>query len=301
MANLFWKRKTKTVNLISKPFATEDEFERTVFNTKELFEEITWIKRQIRGGKKPGIPDVIGIDGEGNICILEMKNVSVNEDILSQVLKYAIWAESNPDSIKNLWHETDSQPDIEVNWDNYNVRILVIAPDIDTSILNFKDKIHYDIELIEIKRWINGKDAFLLVNTLETKANAKVKITRGLQSYDRSFYEKEHDVKSVQLFFNYIKEVENLLKAKGYDLEKKFNKHYCGFKYGFFNVFTLQWISSKTMAFTFRIPEREANKLYKGTTRYWRKRIFCYIEPGKTKVGSFWPLIQKCLENKSVE
>jgi len=55
MANLFWKQKGKpTLNLISTPFSTEEEFEKLIFETKEILEDIFLLKRQIRGGKKDG-------------------------------------------------------------------------------------------------------------------------------------------------------------------------------------------------------------------------------------------------------
>ncbi len=67
MANLFWKTKKDTKSLLSKPFKSEEEFERIVFNTQEILEDIFLIKRQIRGGNKSGIPDIVGVDYDGNI------------------------------------------------------------------------------------------------------------------------------------------------------------------------------------------------------------------------------------------
>ncbi|MFH1258458.1 MAG: hypothetical protein ABII74_01355 [Elusimicrobiota bacterium] len=75
MANLFLKSKKVTKSLLSTPFRTEEEFEKIVFETPEILEDIFLIKRQIRGGGKTGIPDIIGIDSDGNVCIIEMKNV----------------------------------------------------------------------------------------------------------------------------------------------------------------------------------------------------------------------------------
>ena len=63
MANLFWKEQgKKTLNLVSTPFSSEEEFEKVIFETKDILEDIFLIKRQIRGGKKVGIPDR-GVDG----------------------------------------------------------------------------------------------------------------------------------------------------------------------------------------------------------------------------------------------
>jgi len=102
MVNLFWNNNGETKSLLSTPFKTEEEFEKEAFNTQEILEDIFLIKRQIRDGNKTGIPDIVGIDNDGNVCIIEMKNVKVDASIIPQVLQYAFWAETNPDSIKSL-------------------------------------------------------------------------------------------------------------------------------------------------------------------------------------------------------
>lgn len=87
METLIWKGQNGTPkSLIATPFKTEEEFERAVFETPELLQDIFLLKRQIRGGNKSGIPDIIGLDSNGNVCIIEMKNVNVDASILPQVL-----------------------------------------------------------------------------------------------------------------------------------------------------------------------------------------------------------------------
>ena len=72
MANLFWKSKNSIKALLATPFKTEQDLEKTVFENSELLEDIFLLQHQVRGGSK-GIPDVIGIDSDGNVCIIEMK------------------------------------------------------------------------------------------------------------------------------------------------------------------------------------------------------------------------------------
>jgi len=106
MRTLYWRRRRRKVKALeAAPFKSEQEFEQAVFDTPELLSEIFLLKRQIRGGAKPGIPDIVGIDANGRVCIIEMKNVPVDATVIPQVLKYAIWAQTNPDSIKSLWLE----------------------------------------------------------------------------------------------------------------------------------------------------------------------------------------------------
>lgn len=296
MANLFWKSDGETKSLLSTPFKTEEEFEREIFKTQEILEDIFLIKRQIRGGKKTGIPDIVGIDNDGNVCIIEMKNVSVDASIIPQVLQYAFWAETNPDSIKSLWLECENKPDdLIINWDSFQVRIIVFSPSIFRSTLDIVEKINYPVDLIEVKRWVEGKNSIFLVNKLEAEQkHVRTKPTTGLQVYDEEFYKKEYNKQSAIEFLKYAREVEKLIKANDWDLELKFNKHYCGFKAGFFNAFGINWVTSKTIAFFFKISEEEAQQVEIQITRYesqWKQAVY-YIEPSKTKVKDYEPLFE---------
>src|SRR3989339_1521985 len=212
MANLFLKTKSKTKSLLAIPFKTEEEFEKIVFETPEILEDIFLIKRQIRGGAKSGIPDIVGIDNDGNICIVEMKNVCVDAAIIPQVLEYAFWAESNPDSIKSLWLESKNKPeDVSVSWEDFRVRIIVIAPTILKSTLDIVTRINYPVDLIEVKRWVESGKQYLLVNKLEQEKKSKPSIAKGMETYGEGFYTKEYNKNSAKDFVRYIKETEAII------------------------------------------------------------------------------------------
>ena len=297
MANLFWKTKRATTSLLATPFKTEEEFEKLIFDTPQILEDIFLLKRQIRGGGKAGIPDIIGIDNDGNICIIEMKNITVDASIIPQVLEYAFWAETIPDSVKTLWLEANNKPDdIAVSWDDFEVRIIIIAPTILRSTLAIVEKINYPVDLIEVKRWEEAANSFLLVNRLEPEeTKSKPRPARGLETYDANFYMQRYNKNSVKEFLRYVKEVEDLIRANGWNLETKFNKHYCGFKAGFFNAFGIKWVGSKTLAFFFKLPEREVKSAGFQMTKYetqWKEAYF-YLDPAKTSVKEFKPLFEK--------
>lgn len=296
MANLFWKTNEFTKSLLTKPFKTEEEFERIVFDTQEILEDIFLIKRQIMGGNKTGIPDIVGVDYDGNICIVEMKNVDVDSSIIPQVLEYAIWAETNPDSIKNLWLESKDKPDdLSISWDDFQIRIIVIAPKILTSTMDYADKINYPIDLIEVKRWVDEDNQLFLVNKLEKDIQSKIKPVKGLETYDANFYKKEYNENSAREFMNYVKEVEVIIQENNWPLETKYNKHYVGFKAGFFNVFGVKWVGTKTIAFFFKLQESEINDEYKHfITKYEPRWKECYINIkfGETKAKDLLPLFK---------
>lgn len=296
MANLFWKTSQRTKSLLAIPFKTEDEFEKTVFETPELLEDIFLLKRQVRGGKKSGIPDIIGIDNDSNVCIIEMKNVSVDASIIPQLLQYAFWVESNPDSIKSLWLECENKPDdLSISWDTLEVRIIVVAPSILRSTMDILEKINYPVDLIEVTRWVEGKSQLILVNKLEQEfKKQKSKPIRGQETYDTDFYKRNYNKASAVSFLKFCKDVDALKKKNGWVLQKKFNKHYCGFKAGYFNAFGIKWIGTKTFAFFFKISEKEANKFNIPITRYesqWKEAVY-FIDPQKTKVNKFKPLFE---------
>lgn len=303
MANLFWKSSDGTKQLVDTPFKTEEEFEKTVFEASGLLEDVFPLKRQVRSGAKSGIPDIIGVDRDGNVCIVEMKNVVVDADIIPQLLQYAIWAETNPDSIKSLWLECPSRPeDVSIAWDAFEVRIIVVAPTILRSTLVLADKINYPIDLVEIRRWIDGNNQLFLVNRLEREGpKQKTKPVTGLGVYDEAFYKAEYNPQSAILFLKLADEIEELVQKKGWNLERKFNKAYCGFKAGFFNAFGLKWVGSKTICFFFKLSEAEANETGIKITKYesqW-KEAYVYIEPAKTKMYDLLPLFQAAYDKLS--
>ena len=136
-----------------------------------------------------------------------MKNITVDSSIIPQVLQYAFWAETNPDSIKSLWLECENKPDdITISWDNFQVRIIVIAPSILRSTLDIVEKINYPVDLIEVKRWVEENNSLYLVNKLEPDPRmSRIKPISGLQIYDEDFYKKEYNRESAIEFINYAK------------------------------------------------------------------------------------------------
>jgi hypothetical protein len=51
---------------------------------------------------------------------------------------------------------------ISFNWDDFEVRILIIAPSILRSTLDFVNRIDYEVDLIEVKRWKDGENGGIL-------------------------------------------------------------------------------------------------------------------------------------------
>lgn len=304
MQTLYWRPRTGKVRpLEPAPFKSEAEFEQTVFATPGLFAEIFLLKRQVRGGGKPGIPDIVGIDAQGNVCIIEMKNVPVDATVIPQVLKYAIWAQSNPDSIKTLWLEAEDRPeDWQIEWDRLEVRILVIAPSIDRTTLDHVSKITYPVELVEVTRWSAARDSWLLVNRLQPSPKKRAAVTSGLPFYDRDTYKQDHHAESVSGFLRVADQLQSLARQHGWPVERKFNKFYCGFKVGNFVVFGIMWLSSKSYGVFIKMPEAAARKVRApGATfqRYeaiFKQAVFKVEDEKRLRLRAFLPLLKQAVK-----
>lgn len=304
MPDLYWQKPAQVAKPVALfPFSSEAEFERVVFDSSELFSDVYRLKRQVRGGNKTGIPDIVGVDQGGNVCIIEMKNTTVDEKVIPQLLQYAIWAETNPDSIRAMWLEAPSRPeDIEIDWDNLQIRVIVIAPSIEATTLQHINKIAFPTELIEVSRWRDAKNTFLLVNKLQAPEPRRVRAVTGLGNWEEE-YVNLRDAAAVKEFFAVANQLQKLAKAEGWELERKYNKYYCGFKKGNFVVFGLKWTSRRAFTLIAKLPESQARRIrVPGETMHkydklWNEAV--YKVDGGSKVSRFQPLLKAAVESRS--
>ncbi len=261
MANLYWKKDKKILAATETPFKTEDELERYLLDTRGILSDIFILNRQVRAKAVSGIeiPDMIGVDSEGTIVIIENKNVPVDEKVISQVLNYALWAEANPDSIKNLWLEAD-QEGIEPEWDNLQIRIIIVAPEIKRHLAKFMSKIGYPVDLLEIKKFNIGKDEFIVLNKIEADVFT-AKPVHGKKNYDFAYYAKERNKESAKKFEQVVRRVESFIHKNGWKLEKNLNQGYVGFKYGFSLAFGIEWFGTRSFGFFFKMPKSKMKKI----------------------------------------
>jgi len=260
MKTLFWKSDNITKNLVTKDFKSESAFEKYVFNNQDLLGDVIILYRQIHTGSRQGIPDMLGVDQDGNICIIEMKNIHVGEDILPQVLGYAIWAETNPDSIKAIWLESKNKPDdIQIDWDSIRIRVIVIAPSFKSNVLKMTSKIGYPVDLVQIQRFSFENDEFILVETMEEVKTRKAGITTAMEEWTWEYYEENHGKSNTHEFKKLVEALGNFANENGWNLPYNLNKYYTGFKYGNKVVFHVGWStsSSSTWQLRIKIPEKK--------------------------------------------
>ena len=291
MANLYWKNSKVFKDIEEKTFINEAAFEGYIYDNQDILGgDISIIYRQIKSGSKDGIPDMLGIDADNRICIIEVKNVEAVDDIVPQALRYAIWAENNPDSIKTLWLECKNKPDdLNPNWDDLDIRIILIAPSFKQSVLKMSKKINYPVDLYKVKRYGADDDEFITVEVLELE-DKKIVSTKAKADWSWDYYEKEHNKESMLQFKSVVEQIEKYCKEQNWNLPYNLNKNYTGFKSGTRVVFSVSWGSTFTWNVKFKIPEKEAKEIklsgweFQRYEKTFKEAVFKAKKPEKADV-----------------
>lgn len=306
MLNLYWKTDNQTRSLIEKPFKSEAEFEKYLFENQDLLGDIYIIHRQIRTGSKQGIPDMLGVDQDARICIIELKNEQATEDILPQSLGYAIWAETNPDSIKAIWLESKRKPeDIEIDWDNIDIRLVLLAPEFKETVLRMVSKLNYQVDLIRVRRYGFDEDEFLLVEVLEEKPKSRISTTKVMGDWNWDFYESEHGKEATAQFRKAVDAVKALVRKHGWDLMYNLNKYYTGFKLGNRIVFSVAWGGTYAWKIKFKLPEEVAKSFtgqhweFQSYDKQFREAVFKPLQPEAPDISEIEPLFVEAYRHVS--
>ncbi|HEX3035592.1 MAG TPA: hypothetical protein VHT73_10755 [Thermodesulfobacteriota bacterium] len=99
------------------------------------------------------------------------------------------------------------------------------------------------------------------MNKLEEEPEIKAKPARGMEIYDKDFFKLSRNSKSVDTFFEVADEIDELVRKREWNLEKKFNKYYMGFKFGFPNVCGIHWIGTKSFELFFKVNPDEYKQI----------------------------------------
>jgi hypothetical protein len=306
MLNLYWKSDAKMRTLIEKPFASEMALEVYLYTNEDLLDDVSIIHRQIRTGNNQGIPDMLGVDQDGRVCILELKNVEADEDILPQALGYAIWAETNPDSIKAIWLESESKPeDIEIDWDNLDIRVILVAPGFKETVPRMVGKIGYDVDLVQLQRFCFDDQEFMLVDVLEEPEPTKIVTTKPKGDWDWDYYASEHGQEATAQFRRMLEAVNAYVQQQGWGLPYNLNKNYAGFKLGNRLVFSVAWGGTYAWQLRLKIPEAIAETFqgedweFPRYSEQFKEAIFRPVDPENTDVRELAPFLDAAYENIS--
>lgn len=250
-----------TINMNEIEIHPEEQLEKLLWENKAILPDIHLLSRQVSSYGGTNRIDLLGLDNDNNVVIIEIKDEEVNHEVIPQVMRYAFWVEENPDSIKTLWYEKKDKGDkFDFNWnEKLSIRIIVVGPSFSPDVRKLKKKVEYPIELIEIKKFNDGKADFILVNQIkdEQQPNSKPSALRYTGEYDEEFYKTQRNPTSVPHFMETAHKIEEYIKNKGWNLTRSNNKNYISFKYGFPIVCGTSWVGSKSFDIFFKINKKD--------------------------------------------
>jgi len=307
MANLIMlknKLPNEPINMNEIEVRPEEAIEKIVFETRNILPDVFFLKRQLSTYKGEERIDLVGLDNENNILVIEIKDETVDESIISQVMKYAGWVETHPDSIKSIWLEQKERPeDIVFDWEKeFNVKIMIIAPSFTPSVQKLINRITYPVELIEFKKFSDGTNDYVFLNKLLLEEERVTKPVSTIREYNEDFYMKRYNPKSAKEFWKLCDRIEKYIKTRGWNLTRSNHKGYVSFKYGFPIVFGVAFIGSKSFCLFFKIPKEIADKVKiegQSLFRYedqWNQALY-KVESSDIDLGKFDPLFTAAYDN----
>ena len=203
------------------------------------------------------------------MCIVELKNVPVDTTVLLQVLRYAFWAEMNLDTVRLFALESSRAGDGTKVSDSPEVRIIIAGPSIERQTLLLSGRIDYEIDLLEVRRWRADGQEFVHVAFLEEELPRTGRARAG-SDYDRERYEEMHEPAAVECFIAAVAEVDRIVVAHGWSLERRFRKDYCSWKLDGRVLFGVHWMGPRRSAFFFKLPPEEMEALRPASYPMWR-------------------------------
>lgn len=162
-----------------------------------------------------------------------------------------------------IWLESKQKPEgITIDWDNLDIRIILIAPAFKQNVSRMSRKIGYPVDLVQIRRYSYEEEEFVLVEVLEEEIK-KISITKAAEDWSWEYYEKEHGMEATNQFRKIVELIDEFNKKQNWDLPYNLNKYYTGFKNGNRVVFSVGWGGTYSWHVKFKVSEALA-KSFKG-------------------------------------
>jgi len=234
-----------------KPFSyeTTDMEEFVKKNSKILGDLIVFGEQVISSGRDKRT-DLLALSKDGDVVIIELKKDLATKDYLGQVLGYRNFWKRSLEAVKNLWNDFKEKPEgIEPDFSNFDPKILLVAPDFDPELVEIVSLESLPIEFAEISRYEHKDSTFVLVDRIEAP-ETRIGPVRGQIEYGWDWYASEvaRSDLEIQLAKSLYDQLTKLKEKNDWKVTPKFNKWYIAFKYGYRNVFTLEFKHARKVA-----------------------------------------------------
>ena len=216
-----------------QPFSDEvSDLEGFVFSNPSLLGEgVEIVARQV--SSSAGRIDLLAIDrshGEGQVAIVELKNIPADVEVLLQVLRYASWVESNQDSVRLLLQ----QKGINAAQVELHPRLIVVAPEVREALVELTQYVTgFEFDLVEMRRFDLDGEKFVVIDRKSPSGPPPPGATTGEQwSWEKYAENLGWNEDRVELGQAVFRNVEAKIESKGWSLRPRFRKGYIPFQLG---------------------------------------------------------------------
>ena len=219
-----------------------------------LGEQVKIFAEQIDTGL--GRMDLLAMDkslGQGKLLLIELKNKPADVEVLLQVLRYASWVSTSPDSIKLLLEKEK----MDAGSADLKPMIVIVAPEIVEELVELSQYITaFEFSFLEVKRFRLGSEFLVVVNS-KLAAPEKVTQVSVQEEWDWERYERDLKVSPdrVALAKSLVSHIQEICAGKGWSLQFRFRKGYTPFQMaGGWNVIGTENRWSKGWCVWFKLP-----------------------------------------------
>jgi len=257
MTKLFRTQPGGSVEAVSEaPFVDEvTDLEAFVKNNPGILgEQVRIFAEQIDTGF--GRMDLLAMDQSlehGKLLLIELKNKPADINVLLQVLRYASWVSTSPDSIKLLLEKSK----LDTEKADLKPRIVIIAPDIEDELVELSQYIKaFEFSFLQVRRFRLGSEFLVVVESKVVSAGEGTPV--GVQEeWDWERY--EHNLKiprsRLDLAKWLVSRIQDFCADKGWPLELRFRKGYTPFQMaGGWNVIGTESRWAKGWSIWFKLP-----------------------------------------------
>jgi hypothetical protein len=251
--------------------------------------------------------DILALDteGQGQVVVVELKNVHTNEEVIPQVLRYARWAKKNPDFVLRRIREKRTeleQMNINLEKIDTNPRIILVAPSFDSDLIRLSEDIGYEVDFLAISRYKMGNETFV-VTDLEEPEEQEVTLTRPRETWDWITYKTKLEQPDGKLETGKAVEekIDRILVEKKWDLKKDFRKLAVVWRRGFFRAWYIELgYYANECLLVFKLtdkPDAASVGMGKADFMQWGEHGWAVKIPSKDfDVSRFAPLFAKAYE-----
>lgn len=251
MLELYKIQKDQTIEKLSNnPF--EDEaynFEKFLIENEELLGDVMLLGHQVTLPDQTRI-DIWGFDFlERTPIVVELKNIKTGLEVIHQILPYYNFVKLNPDVLKSRALQDKKFllkiNALDINQEGVNdifkqdPKILIVAPEFKTELLEVVDYISFGIELIQIQRYRDENQTIYIGIERPQALIKEPQTVRVQKEWDWEKYQDIYSKKKVKLAKALKEKLDEIVKENEIPVEPVFRKGYIPYKYGRRNI---MWI-----------------------------------------------------------